>query len=171
MPPTEARDFCEWVFAGKAGKLSSTFYSVCALGDRSYQHFCRCGKQLDAALAASGAQELAPRADINKEDYPAVDAWVQICIKSLDAKKADLQPIGEAAAGAAAAAAGGKAAHTKKWGKSRPYFANVVAQEGLCTINSKVSGLHHACCHVKFFSWAWLPLPSTLTHASSPVDC
>ena len=34
VPPTEARDFCEWLFAGKAGSLSHLSYSVCALGDR-----------------------------------------------------------------------------------------------------------------------------------------
>ena len=35
VPPNEARDFCEWLFAGKAGPLSHLSYSVCALGDRS----------------------------------------------------------------------------------------------------------------------------------------
>ena len=34
VPPTEARDFCEWLFAGKAGKLDHLSYSVCALGDK-----------------------------------------------------------------------------------------------------------------------------------------
>ena len=34
VPPTEARDFCEWLFAGKAGGLDHLSYSVCALGDR-----------------------------------------------------------------------------------------------------------------------------------------
>lgn len=34
VPPNEARDFCEWLFAGKAGSLGHLSYSVCALGDR-----------------------------------------------------------------------------------------------------------------------------------------
>lgn len=41
VPPTEARDFCEWLFTGKAQPLGHLQYSVCALGDNSYTHFCR----------------------------------------------------------------------------------------------------------------------------------
>ncbi len=43
---------------------------------RSYTHFCRCGKLLDGALEAAGAQRLVPRVDVNKEDWPAIDAWL-----------------------------------------------------------------------------------------------
>lgn len=34
VPPTEPRDFCEWLMAGKAGSLPHLHYSVCALGDK-----------------------------------------------------------------------------------------------------------------------------------------
>jgi sulfite reductase (NADPH) flavoprotein alpha-component len=34
VPPTEAREFCEWLFAGKAGALSALRFAVCALGDK-----------------------------------------------------------------------------------------------------------------------------------------
>ncbi len=34
VPPTEARGFCEWLFAGKAGDLSGLKFAVCALGDK-----------------------------------------------------------------------------------------------------------------------------------------
>lgn len=44
---------------------------------RSYTHFCRCGKQLDSALEAAGAKRLAERVDVNKEDWPVVDAWLE----------------------------------------------------------------------------------------------
>jgi hypothetical protein len=76
VPPSEAREFCDWLFAGGAGPLGGLHYSVLALGDRSYPHFCRCGKQLDAALEKAGAAPLAPRGDIDKEDWPAVDGWL-----------------------------------------------------------------------------------------------
>jgi len=77
VPPTESREFCDWVFAQGAGALPNLHYSVLALGDRSYQHFCRCGKQLDAALAAAGGREVAARVDIDKEDWGAIDAWME----------------------------------------------------------------------------------------------
>lgn len=58
VPPSEARDFCDWLTAGKAGDLTGLPYAVCALGDTSYTHFCACGKALNAALGAAGAGRL-----------------------------------------------------------------------------------------------------------------
>jgi sulfite reductase (NADPH) flavoprotein alpha-component len=83
VPPSEAREFCEWLSAGRAGALPALAYSVLALGDRSYAHFCRCGKSVDAALAAAGAAPLAPRVDVDKEDWAAVDGWVDAVIAAL----------------------------------------------------------------------------------------
>ncbi len=34
VPPTEAREFCEWLCAGKAGNLGHLHFGVCALGDK-----------------------------------------------------------------------------------------------------------------------------------------
>lgn len=34
VPPTEAREFCDWVSSDAPTKLSGTQFSVCALGDR-----------------------------------------------------------------------------------------------------------------------------------------
>jgi len=130
VPPTEAREFCDWLTGGKAGRLDHLAFSVCALGDRSYQHFCRCGKQLDGALEAAGAVQLAAREDVNKEDWAAVDLWMARVVDGLS--KRQLKPIGQGAAAATVTAA--PAGHGKKWGKSRPYWARVVAVEGLCTV-------------------------------------
>ncbi|KAG2448381.1 hypothetical protein HYH02_006963 [Chlamydomonas schloesseri] len=132
VPPTEAREFCEWLFAGKAGSLAHLQYAVCALGDKSYTHFCRCGKQLDSALEAAGAKRLVERVDVNKEDWPVVDAWVEgvvAAVRSMALKS--FAELGLAVGDSGAA----KAAAPKKWGKSRPYFATVLALEGLCTLS------------------------------------
>ena len=43
---------------------------------RSYAHYCACGKALDARLQELGGQRLAARADVNREDRRAVDAWL-----------------------------------------------------------------------------------------------
>jgi sulfite reductase (NADPH) flavoprotein alpha-component len=83
VPPSEAREFCEWLFSGKAGPLAHMAYSVCALGDRAYTHFCRCGRQVDAALQGAGAQPMAARVDVNREDWGAVDAWISAVVQAL----------------------------------------------------------------------------------------
>jgi sulfite reductase (NADPH) flavoprotein alpha-component len=114
---------------------------VCALGDTTYTHFCRCGKQLDAALAAAGAAALQPRVDVDKEDWPKVDAWIAGVLSGLTALAAsgslksfaELGGVPNAAAGADEAAAAAAAAGSK-FSKSRPYYARVVAVEGLCVL-------------------------------------
>ena len=50
---------------------------------RSYTHFCACGKALDSRLKALGASRLAPRADVNREDWAAIDAWIGSALASL----------------------------------------------------------------------------------------
>lgn len=50
---------------------------------RSYQHFCRCGRTLDARLEALGGSRFVPRADINREDWRAIDAWIDGVLAAL----------------------------------------------------------------------------------------
>lgn len=59
---------------------------------RSYTHFSRCGKLLDAALEKAGAVRLAERVDVNKEDWPVVDAWLAAVLAAL--AQQTLQTIG-----------------------------------------------------------------------------
>ena len=47
VPPSEARACCEWLQSSSAPALHIPF-SVLAAGDRTYVHFCACGKALDA---------------------------------------------------------------------------------------------------------------------------
>ncbi|KAG2499912.1 hypothetical protein HYH03_002200 [Edaphochlamys debaryana] len=134
VPPTEARDFCEWLFAGKAGSLAHLSFSVCALGDQSYTHFCRCGKLIDAALETAGAKRLAARADVNKEDWPVVDDWLASAVEGVKGLALrSFSELGLAVGGPADDSA--KAHAPKKWGKSRPYPATVLALEGLCAVS------------------------------------
>ncbi|KAL6745889.1 sulfite reductase [Haematococcus lacustris] len=135
VPPTEAREFCDWLVAGKAGRLPGLHFSVCALGDRSYTHFCRCGQRLDNALAAQGSQRLAPRQDVNKEDWPVVEGWVQACLDGL--ARLSLRPVGSAAADPGPKVEAGSAAAppAKRWGKARPFPGRVLAVEGLCAVH------------------------------------
>jgi sulfite reductase (NADPH) flavoprotein alpha-component len=113
---------------------------VCALGDTTYTHFCRCGKQLDAALAAAGASALVPRVDVDKEDWPKVDAWISAVLAGLTELAAagtlkSFAQLGGVPNAAASAEAAATAAAGSKFSKSRPYYARVVAVEGLCVLS------------------------------------
>ncbi|MEW5309841.1 MAG: hypothetical protein WDW38_001692 [Sanguina aurantia] len=132
VPPTEARDFCQWLFAGKAGDLSSLNFSVCALGDRTYQHFCRCGKLIDAALEKAGAKQLVDRVDVNKEDWKAVNAWLEAVVLQLGLQK--LKTLGEL--GGVFTESASEHSAVRRFGKSRPFAATVLATQGLCNLSS-----------------------------------
>ncbi|KAG1673661.1 hypothetical protein FOA52_013326 [Chlamydomonas sp. UWO 241] len=138
VPPYEAREFCDWLFAGGSGSLVHCAFSVLALGDRNYAHFCKCGTKIDEALGRwLGALRFVDRVDVNKEDYPVVHAWVDAVIAalpSLSLKTYTALGIDVTANGHANGHANGTG--PVRWGKSRPYPAKVVALEGLCTIAS-----------------------------------
>ncbi|MCZ4695943.1 hypothetical protein DWB61_14260 [Ancylomarina euxinus] len=54
-PPAQAQQFYKYLFGSKAPKLPNLTFSVCALGDSSYQYFCQAGKDIDMKLKALGA--------------------------------------------------------------------------------------------------------------------
>lgn len=132
VPPTEARDFCDWLGSSAAPHLPNSSYAVCALGDRSYEHFCACGKQLDRSFQALGAKRFADRVDVNREDLPAIDQWLSGVTSAL--KTMQLATCAQTGVGVESSES--TAVKPKRWGKSRPYHGRVVAVEGLCQLAS-----------------------------------
>jgi len=80
-PETATAFYKEFMTADVA--LSGVNYSVCALGDTSYEKFCQTGKDIDSRLEALGAQRIAPRqdCDIDYEEHYA--AWIDGALKTL----------------------------------------------------------------------------------------
>lgn len=78
------------------GGCAGVNFSVCALGDRSYEHYCACGKAVDLRLEKLGAQRFVERAEINREDWPTVDGWLANVAAAL--KNLPLKPASETGA-------------------------------------------------------------------------
>jgi sulfite reductase (NADPH) flavoprotein alpha-component len=71
-PPDDAMPFWEAVVHGNGLDLSGVKYSVLALGNTTYDHFCKCGREFDAALERHGAIRIHPRVDCDVDyDTPA----------------------------------------------------------------------------------------------------
>lgn len=71
-PPETASTFYEALMGDSAPKLENTRFSVLALGDTSYEHFCKIGKDFDSRLEALGAQRIFDRKDCDvdyDDDY------------------------------------------------------------------------------------------------------
>ncbi|XP_019647307.1 PREDICTED: NADPH oxidoreductase A-like [Branchiostoma belcheri] len=85
VPPTDARDFYDWMLGTQDVEMSHLHYSVLALGDSNYPHFCRTGRSLDKRLTDLRATQLVPRSDVDQEDWSVIDSWVDAVLDVLPA--------------------------------------------------------------------------------------
>jgi sulfite reductase (NADPH) flavoprotein alpha-component len=81
-PPETATAFYKDFMSAEV-KLSSTRFSVCALGDTSYEKFCQTGKDIDARLAVLGASRVADRQDCDVDYEDAFAAWLDRALTAL----------------------------------------------------------------------------------------
>jgi sulfite reductase (NADPH) flavoprotein alpha-component len=87
-PPENAVNFWEQLIAENDLKLAGLNYSVLALGDTNYQHFCGFGKSLDSRLQAMGARRIFERVDCNVDFETGAARWQTGVFEAL--KNADL---------------------------------------------------------------------------------
>ncbi len=87
-PPDDAATFAQHMAGKGAGEgtsqpsqshapLSHLRYAVLALGDRSYEHFCGFGRQIDQWLRAQQATAMTERVDVDRMDSEAIAAWFE----------------------------------------------------------------------------------------------
>jgi sulfite reductase (NADPH) flavoprotein alpha-component len=81
-PPETATAFYK-DFMSTEMKFPSTRFSVCALGDTSYEKFCQTGKDIDARLAALGASRVVERQDCDVDYEDAFTGWLDRALTAL----------------------------------------------------------------------------------------
>lgn len=64
-------------------KLDGVKFSVCGLGDTSYEKFCEIGKQFDARLEELGGKRVAQRADCDVDYEESFTGWFAAAITAL----------------------------------------------------------------------------------------
>lgn len=101
-PPEGAVDFHEAFMGDKAPKLEKARFAVLGLGDTSYEHFCKMGKDFDSKLEALGAKRVLDRVDCDVDYDDAYAKWQKEALAALSALAA---PAASAVAPAAAATA------------------------------------------------------------------
>ena len=84
-PPESATDFYEAFMADSAPKLDPINYSVLALGDTSYEHFCKIGKDFDARLESLGGNRLFERKDCDVDFDDDFNEWSDGALKAFSA--------------------------------------------------------------------------------------
>lgn len=127
-PPEAAEEFYNELMSTDVS-LEGVEFSVCALGDTSYDQFCKTGKDVDARLEKLGARRVADRADCDVDYDEAFAGWCDSVWGSL----------GEAGGAAAAAVA---AAPDQAYGRKNPFPAEVLENQLLSGDRSGKETIH-----------------------------
>ncbi|MCL1077431.1 assimilatory sulfite reductase (NADPH) flavoprotein subunit [Parashewanella spongiae] len=88
--PDDAITLYQYLNSKRAPKLDNLKFSVLALGDSSYEHFCQTGKDFQQRFIALGATELQPIVECDVDFQALVDKWQQQLSETL----IDLMPSG-----------------------------------------------------------------------------
>lgn len=94
--------------------LSALSFSVCALGDTSYEKFCQTGKDIDARLETLGAKRIAARQDCDVDYEESFTAWLGLALGAF------------APASAVVESTASTAAPATEYGKKHPFPAEVL---------------------------------------------
>jgi sulfite reductase (NADPH) flavoprotein alpha-component len=134
-PPSNAEDLHAWLMK-KAPSLPGVRFAVCALGDKTYDRFCQCGKDFDRRLGELGATRLVDRKDCDVDYEKPWKAWLDGVVAALKATTASATastPV-EAAAVVHHDAAPGT--------RRNPAFARVIGSRRLCGTGSTKETIH-----------------------------
>jgi sulfite reductase (NADPH) flavoprotein alpha-component len=82
-PPFDAQLLHRDLHQDEAPRLEDLRYSVVALGDCEYEHFCQAGKEFDARLEALGATRIYPRRDCDINFEAPAREWIADVLRVL----------------------------------------------------------------------------------------
>jgi len=105
-PPDRATSFYTTFMSDSAPRLEQTRFAVLALGDTSYEHFCKIGKDFDSRLESLGAKRFYDRVDCDVDFETPAQQWIQGALDTLQRLQGSAVPaMGIAATAKAPAAA------------------------------------------------------------------
>jgi sulfite reductase (NADPH) flavoprotein alpha-component len=121
-PPDNAITFHEFLHSKRAPKLEGAKFAVLALGDTSYEFFCKTGQDFDARLAELGAQRIVDRVDCDVDFEDAAAGWLAAVEGAVSAAAAAAAPAASNTASAAAPEAAGES----EYSRANPFLAEVL---------------------------------------------
>jgi sulfite reductase (NADPH) flavoprotein alpha-component len=126
--------------AGNAPSLANVRFSVCALGDTNYTHFCQCGKDFDARLEKLGATRVSPRVDCDLDYEAPFTKWLDAALSAFG--QGQLSDAAGKLSGGSAQAQESDAEETATYSKKNPFPALLLTSRNL---NAPGSGkqVHH----------------------------
>ena len=119
-PPDNAIELHEFLHGRKAPKLEGVRFSVLALGDQSYDHFCQTGKDFDAKLEELGAERLYERIDCDVYYDEDAEKWIAKVIDALN------EETGSTAQAEEVVSETIQSEKQQKHSKANPFYAEVL---------------------------------------------
>lgn len=86
-PPESAGRFYRFLFREDSPQLNQLNFTVCALGDSSYEYFCQTGKDIDHRLEELGARRFWGRVDCDVEFQKPAAGWLSGVLKTYKTAK------------------------------------------------------------------------------------
>ena len=80
-PPETAVSFCNDLMSN-AREFPKLRFSVCALGDTSYEQFCKIGKDVDTRLEELGGERISPRQDCDVDFEEPHATWMEAALSA-----------------------------------------------------------------------------------------
>ncbi len=134
-PPDGAVSYYETFMAEGMPQLPNVKYSVCGLGDTSYEHFCKMGKDFDARLAQLGGTRVHDRVDCDVDYQATFDVWLAAALKAFPGTVSELPSIPAAPSSHTAGSHG-------VYDKTNPYSSEVLGKILLNGTGSSKEVLH-----------------------------
>lgn len=123
VPPFSAQELHTFIYGKRAPKLAEVNFAVLALGDSSYFHFCKTGKDFDEQLEKLGANRVAPILTCDLDFEQPAGEWIKSALKNFDAEiKSKWQPASLSAGNIESAASDNEGV---KYNKKNPFQAPV----------------------------------------------
>ena len=135
-PPDTALDLHEFIHSKRAPSLEGLHYSVLALGDTSYEFFCKTGQDFDNQLKKLGATPLYERKDCDVDYEDDAEAWMDGALQAF-AAVLNVAPVSASSARVAAAVP-----PQPTWTKSNPFMASILERINLNGRGSEKETLH-----------------------------
>lgn len=128
--PDNAIAFYEFLHSKRAPKLPDLHYAVLALGDSSYEWFCKTGADFDKRLKELGAQPLLERVDCDLDYEEKAEQWFETLEKTLVSSKVNIiQTVP-------------KNTNVNVYSKKHPYHAEIIEKINLNMAGSNKETYH-----------------------------
>ena len=83
-PPDAVQPFYNQLCMEHFPRFENLSFSVLALGDSNYEHFCKFGRDLDEKLASLGAFRMCERVDCDVDPVEPFGRWKSLLFKSIE---------------------------------------------------------------------------------------